>query len=314
MISNISALAQDIHFSQINQSKTFFNPAFAGSNQNSNLLLSHRNYSPTKMGNYLSSQVSYNQKFDLIHGGLGAQIINDRQGSGTFNRIFGSLLYSYHFKAANNIFLYAGLESKFGHLSYNTQNLTFPNMFDPVDWELNQTNQIEQFPRRSEQYFEFNTGILMVYKNYMLRTFQEFSIGLAVHHLNKPASMLNHDQASIPRKYNLYFDIDIPLMSQKRTSNVPLLTPMLFVEAQNTNTMFQYGAIIHNNEYHLGVFARNNHLLQFYQIIFYAGFTFSNYNISYSYDGDVFSAMEKNIFSGAHEVTFTINFQYKGRD
>ena len=312
--STLSTFAQDIHFSQINQSKTFFNPAFTGSDQNFNLILGHKNYSPTKIGNYLSSHVSYNQKLDLLHGGLGAQIINDRQGSGAINRIFGSLMYSYHFKANNNIFLYAGLESKLGYLNYSTKDLIFPDMFDPISWELNRKDQLEHFPGRSDQYVEFNTGLLMVYKNYMLRTFKELSVGLAVHHLNKPGSMLVSDQAKIPRKYNLYFDIDIPLMSQKKASNVPLLTPMFFVEVQNTNSMFQYGGIIHNNDYRLGIFARHNHLFQFYQLIFYAGFSFSNYNISYSYDGDLFSNMEKNIFSGAHEVTFAIDFQYKGKD
>jgi type IX secretion system PorP/SprF family membrane protein len=310
----LACFTQDINFSQTSQSKIFYNPAFAGSDQTSNLILGHKNYSPTKFGNYLSSQASYNQKLEVLHGGFGAQIINDRQGSGAFNRIFGSLMYSYHFKAQKNIFLYAGLESKFGYLSYNIKDFIFPNMFDPVRWELNRNNQIEHFHSQSDQYVEFNTGLLMVYKNYMLRTFNEFSIGLAVHHLNKPTSMLNPNKTGIPRKYNFYFDIDIPLMRQKKASNIPLLTPMLFVEAQNTNMHFQYGGIIHNNDYRFGAFARHNKLFHFFQLIFYAGFNFSNYSLSYSYDGEIFNNMEKNIFSGAHEVTFTINFQYKGKD
>lgn len=314
LTSSISSIAQDVQFSQVNQSKLFLNPAFAGSDQNSNLLLNHKNYLPEKFGNYLISQASYNQKVDLLSGGIGAQIVNDRQGSGAFNRIFGSVMYSYHFQVQNNIFLYAGLEGKLGYLSYNTDDLIFPDMFDPVDWELDKTNQTENFSSLTDQYLEFNTGILMVYKNYMLRSYREFSLGLAVHHLNKPTSMLNSNQANIPRKYNLYFDIDIPMMWQKETSNVPVLTPVLFIEAQPYSTTFQYGGIIDNRNYKFGVFSRHNHQFQYFHLILYAGFNFSNYSIHYSYDGDFFSNMQKNIYSGAHEVTFTVNFQYKGEE
>ena len=314
LTSTISSLAQDVQFSQINQSKLFFNPAFAGSDQNSNFLLNHKNYSPKNLGNYLISQASYNQKIQPFHGGIGAQIVNDRQGSGTFNRIFGSIMYAYHFQLQNNIFLYAGLESKLGYLTYNTDDLIFPNMFDPISWELNRRNQIENFKSHTDQYLEFNTGLLMVYKNYMLRSFKEFSLGFAVHHLNKPTSMLNSNQASIPRKYNLYFDIDIPMMWKKEASNVPVLTPVLFIEAQRNNATFQYGGIIDNNSYKFGVFSRHNHQFQFFNIILYTGFNFSNYSIHYSYDGNLFGNMQKNIFSGAHEVTFTVNFQYKRKN
>jgi len=309
----ISSFAQDAHFSQINQSKIFFNPAFAGSDQNSNLLLNHKNYSPENFGNYLISQASYNQKINPFHGGIGAQIINDRQGSGTFNRIFGSIMYSYHFQLQNNIYLYAGLESKLGYLTYNTKDLIFPDMFNRNSWKLDRTNH-ENFTSHTDQYLEFNAGILMVYKNYMLRKFRELSLGIAVHHLNNPGSMLSSNQKKIPRKYNMYFDIDIPMMWKKETSNVPILTPIFFVEAQSSQATFQYGGIIDNNSYKFGVFSRHNHQFQYFHIILYAGFNFSNYSLHYSYDGNIFGNMQKNIYSGAHEVTFTVNFQYKGEN
>ena len=306
--------AQDIHFSHITQTKLFNNPAFAGSDQVANLLINHRNYLPTNFGNYMTSQVSYNQKINALHGGIGAQIVSDRQGSGTFNRHYGSLTYAYQFKAQNNIFIYAGLETKFGYLSYNTQDLIFPDMFDPVNWELNKTNNTEEFTSPNDHYVEFNSGILMVYKNYMLRTFEEFSIGFAVHHLNKPGSMLTPENEDIYRKYNFYFDIDIPMTWRKKASNVPTITPVLFVEHQRGNTLFQYGGILKNRSYQFGIFTRHNQLFNYFHLVLHAGFDFSKYSIYYSYDGNLFTNMEKNIFSGAHEVTFTIDFQYKGKE
>lgn len=305
--------AQNIHFSQIDQTKLYYNPAFAGSDQVTNLMVNHRNYLPASFGNFITYQASYNQKIETIKGGLGMQIINDRQGGGTFNSILGSLIYSYHFQASDNIFLYGGLETKLGYVSVRKKDLIFPDMFNPRSWELSQTNTNENLDTYNGTNLDFSAGILMVYKKYMLRTFREFSVGFSIQHLNKPASILSQENSRISRTYNLFFDIDIPLMGKKKLSEAPVLTPALLFRGHGSSLMLQYGSILSNKGLDMGIFIRHDQRFQFIDLIFQAGVELSNFSIHYSYDSSFLSKMKKNLISGAHEVTLGIHFQYKGK-
>ncbi len=307
---SIISYSQDIQYSNINDIKLYINPGFAGKNNIPNAVIGHRNFSPSGFGDYLSYFVSYQQKVDILQGGIGLQLINDRQGSGAINRIYSGGMYAYHFNITDNLMIQAGLEGKFAHLSYDIEKIILPDMFNPITWQGRESDEdLTTFAQNTANYLEFNTGFVITYKNVLLRKYREFSLGISVHHINKPPSLLSGDK--IPRRYNLYFDIDIPLMDFRSKQMIPVLKPVFLYQVQDSEMTFNYGGYLSVMNFQIGVLFRHNQNFGYFNSIFYAGVNFSDININYSYDSSFLGKMKKNPVSGAHEVTLSLNFQYK---
>jgi type IX secretion system PorP/SprF family membrane protein len=305
-----SALSQDIHFSHLNHSRLFINPGFAGSEKISNLSVSHRNLSPTNFGNYITYRVSYNQFFDFINGGLGLQFIRDNQGSGAINRTYLSGIYSYRIRLQKNLILTPALEMKYGMYSLDTKDLVFPEMFNKAQWSITGPPPVESLVR-SSSYLEFNTGAVLRYINEYLRTYRDFTIGVAVHHLNKPTSLLNNE-SRIRRKYSAYFDIEIFLNRLDTYQSSTLLIPSFFFYQQWNTNLFQYGTYLKYKNFMLGGFVRHNSGFRFLTPTFQVGLAYDDFNVSYSYDAGFLNYKKVSVISGAHEVTLSVNFSIKG--
>lgn len=302
--------AQDINFSHLNHSRLFINPGFAGSEKISNLTVSHRNLSPANFGNYLTYKASYNQFVDFINGGLGLQFVSDNQGNGAINRTYLSGIYSYRIRLKRNLFLSPALETKYAMYSLDTRELVFPEMFEKSNWTLREPGNPPIEPQ-SSNYLEFNTGIVLRYINEYLRTYRDLTIGLAIHHLNKPTSLLN-EGSRISRKFSAYFDIELFLNYMDSYRSSTILIPTFFYSQQQNTDFFQYGTYIKYKSLILGGFIKHNINFRFITPTFQVGVNYENFNISYSYDAGFLNYKKVSIFSGAHEVTLSLNFSIKG--
>ncbi|MGM0529926.1 MAG: PorP/SprF family type IX secretion system membrane protein [Bacteroidota bacterium] len=304
------ARSQDINFSHLNHSRLFINPGFAGSEKISNLTISHRNLSPASFGNYLTYKASYNQFFDFINGGLGLQFIRDNQGNGAIKRTYISGMYSYRIRLEKNLYLTPALEMKYAMYSLQPKDLTFPNMFDKNRWELTGTPPTGSIYRSSD-YLEFNTGVILRQINDYQRHYRDFTVGLAIHHLNKPTALLNKEN-KIRRKISGYFDIEIFLNQLDTYRASTLLIPTFYFSRQHNTNLFQYGTYLKYSRFMLGGFIRHNSRFQFVTPTFQIGLKYEDLDISYSYDAGFLNYKKISVFSGAHEVTLSLNFSIKG--
>lgn len=302
--------SQDINFSHLNHSRLFINPGFAGSEKISNLTVSHRNFSPAGFGNYVTYKASYNQFVDFINGGLGLQFISDNQGSDAINRTYISGMYAYKIRLEKNLYLTPALETKYAMYSLKTQDLIFPEMFDKTQWELTGSSPAGSL-HRSADYLEFNTGLILRHINDYIRRYRDFTVGLAVHHLNKPTALLNKEN-KIRRKISVYFDIEIFLNQMDTYQSSTLLIPTFYFSQQYNTNVFQYGSYLKYQNFRLGGFIRHNSGFRFITPTFQIGVNYENLNISYSYDAGFLNYKKVSVFSGAHEVTLSLNFSIKG--
>jgi type IX secretion system PorP/SprF family membrane protein len=306
------AFPQDISFSHLNHSKLFINPGFAGTEKISNLTVSHRNLSPEEFGNYITYRASYNQYLNLINGGLGIQFIQDNQGNGAINRSYFSGIYSYRIKLEKNLILNPALEMKFASYSLNTNDLILPSMFDQSSWTISK-DMPDASLHRSANYLEFNTGVILRYINEYLRTYRDFTVGLAFHHLNKPVSLMDPEN-QINRKVSLYFDIELFLSQLETYQSSTLLIPSFLYTQQLNSNLFQYGTYLKYKNVFLGGFIKHNSAFQYVTPIFQVGAELDEFHISYSYDAGFLNYKRISVFSGAHEVTLSVNFSIKGMD
>lgn len=304
------ALSQDINFSHLNHSRLFINPGFAGSEKISNLTVSHRNLNPANFGNYVTYKLSYHQFFDFINGGLGLQFIRDNQGSGTINRTYISGMYSYKLRLQKNLYLTPALEMKYAMYSLHTKDLVFPDMFDKSSWEVIGTPPVESL-HRSSDYLEFNTGVILRHINEYQRRYRDFTIGLAIHHLNKPNTLLN-EESRISRKFSAYFDIEIFLNRMDTYQSSTLVIPSFFFTWQRNIHLFQYGTYLKYKNFMLGAFIKHDSEFRFITPTFQIGVSYEDFEISYSYDAGFLNYKKVSVFSGAHEVTLSVNFSIKG--
>lgn len=124
--------SQDVEFSQYYANPLYLNPAFAGSDEMSRISLNYRTMLPTSFGDYTTYSASYDQYFDGIGGGLGFQLINDRQAQGAVNALAINLVYSYHFKLKKQWSVNLGFQVGYNIHSTHLQNLVFPDMIDEM--------------------------------------------------------------------------------------------------------------------------------------------------------------------------------------
>ena len=87
MTLSVGASAQDPAFSQFFANPLYLNPAMAGVEGPVKLYLGYRNQWPGATNPYSTYHASYDQYIDALHGGIGAHVINDRQGGGIINTI-----------------------------------------------------------------------------------------------------------------------------------------------------------------------------------------------------------------------------------
>jgi type IX secretion system PorP/SprF family membrane protein len=310
LLSVLACLPQDITFSQINHSKLTYNPGFAGSKKLNDLILSHRNFSPSGFGNYLTYRASFNTYLDRINGGIALQFIRDDQGQGAISRSFISAMYAYSLRIQKNMTIHPALEAKYATYSLNTRDLIFPDMFNRNTWQVD--GDPEVIGRRSDSYLDFSAGFRLNYRNEYLRSFRDWTLALGVSHLNKPASLLNKGQ-ELPRRWMLYFDMEIFLKYLETYQSSTVLIPVFFYTGDKNHHQFQYGTYLKYKKILAGAFIRHDAEMNYLTPVFQLGVSFSDFRLDYSYDAGFVNIKRSFIFSGAHEVTLSINLSIKGR-
>lgn len=306
----LDSLSQDVSFSHLNHSKLHINPGFAGSNKVSDVVLTHRNFSPAGFGNYMTYRASINQYFEWMNGGLALEFMRDDQGKGAISRTYLSGMYAYKLQLKNNLVMQPALQVKYAYYSLNTSELVFPAMFDPSSWQI--TDPSPPIAGRNDQYLEFNTGFILVHRNEYLRTYRDWTLGVSVRHLNRPFSFLEAE-TRIPRQWILYFDMEIFLRQLETYRSSTVLTPTLYYSYHDNESLFHYGAYLRYKNIRVGAFLRHNLRLEYLTPAFQVGTAFENFHIDYSYDAGFLNYKRTSVFSGAHEVTLSINFSIRGR-
>ncbi|MFW6101919.1 MAG: hypothetical protein ACOC90_11085 [Bacteroidota bacterium] len=110
----------------------------------------------------------------------------------------------------------------------------------------------------------------------------------------------------------MYFDIELFLNRMDSYQSSTLLIPTFFFSQQGSANIFQYGSYLKYKNFMLGGFIRHNSAFRFITPIFQVGMSYDDFKISYSYDAGFLDYKKISVFSGAHEVTLSLNFSIKG--
>ena len=293
---------QEPSFSQLFCNLAYLNPAYAGATGNREGGLAYRNQWPDMGNAYITYGAYYNQPVELIHGGAGLYIVNDRQANGLFNRMQISGLYSYQLQFRNELTVNAGLECSWIRRSLNPSSLLLPDMISgngtiPSSEVLN--SQPHSFP-------DFSLGFIGSFKSWFG--------GLSVHHLLAPNEIESPQlNVKLDRTVNLLVGTNINFSEGSLSQPVIVLSPALYAEYRTGQAELVYGAYFTRDPIFFGLWIRH-FFPQFSNSAasLQAGYQFSYFRIVYSYD--LLLRTGSGIpRSGIHEVTLSYRMPYKAK-
>lgn len=294
---------QDVEFSQYYANPLYLNPAFAGSDDYARLTLNYKTILPTSFGDYSTYSASLDKYYDNLSGGVGFQVMNDRQASGLINDLKFNLIYSYHLKLRKKWAIAAGFRLGYNIKSLNGNGLIYPDMLDPVDGVS--SSGYESGLSQKSLYFDFSFGMLTWYDRYYT--------GISIDHLTNPKiSLGSDDPGPIGRKYTVHGGMEIPFYNSLERVHLTL-SPNLIFQMQGGSSKLNLGVYLNKSYLTTGVWLKTNMNFDITGCVLMLGYITDYSTFAYSYDVPFYLEGLSGIISGGHEVTFLYKFMYKSK-
>ncbi len=287
--------AQDPEFTQFYANPLYLNPAFAGTARCPRIALNYRNQWPGISGTFITTSASYDQHVESLYGGLGLMVTND-QAANTLKTIRVSGIYSYQIKVNRKFSIRTGFEATYFQKSLDWSKLTFGDMIDERRGFVYQTGDLPRGGTRGG--IDFSAGII---------GFSDvFFFGFAAHHLTQPDESLIKGESPLPMKLTGHAGAVIPLAgaAAKYQTNDASISPNILYRQQEKFTQLNMGLYVKKGPLVGGVWYRNKDAF-----ITLIGIQTDNVKIGYSYDVTISKLSVAS--GGAHEVSFTVNFDCK---
>lgn len=294
---------QDVEFSQYYANPLYLNPAFAGSDDYARLFLNYKTLLPASFGDYSTYSASLDKYYDNLSGGVGFQVMNDRQANGVINDLKFNLIYSYHLKLRKKWAIAAGFRLGYNIKTLNGNDLTYPDMLDPLTGVS--SSGLESGLNQKSLYFDFSFGMLTWYDRYYA--------GFSIDHLTNPKiSLGSDDPGPIGRKYTLHGGIEIPFYNSLERVKMTL-SPNLIFQMQGESSKINLGVYLNQSHLTTGVWLKTNLNFDLTGCVLMLGYVTDYSTFAYSYDLPFYLGGFSGIISGGHEVTFLYKFMYKSK-
>jgi len=212
------AASQDPAFSQFYANPLYMNPAMAGVEGPAKVSLGYRNQWPGATNPYVTYHASFDQQIEVLQGGVGVHVGNDRQGGGVFNTLSVDAIYAYHLQVSSNLMISGGFQASVGQRNMDPSDLVLPSELAGTG-----TTTLTSY---SKVYPDFAVGFGGFYKN--------FFGGLAIHHLLEPYGSPSEDpNTRLSRKYTAHLGAMIPIIEKRLGREVLQLSPHLIFLQQD---------------------------------------------------------------------------------
>lgn len=298
---SMSSFAQDIHFSQLEQSPLTLNPAMAGANSPIQAIINYRNQWSKVGVPYSTIAASYdmrtNDSYYMKEGNFafGINFFNDQAGAQRMATTIANLNLAYHLLVTNESTLGLGIYGGYGQRSFNDDGAQWMSQYDGFGWNGN-VNSGEAFERPSFNYFDAGAGIVYTYLvdgGYMTQNLKKVvNVGFSACHLNRPKySFMKLDNERLAIRYAAFVHADLGI-ENSRMRIQPGLFYLRQAGHQEIMAGTNFGYIIHEGSRSTG-FTRP---ITFYTGIFYRhkdamigrmAFEYDVFSLGFAYDMNI---------------------------
>lgn len=294
LISENVMVAQDVQFSQLFSDKLYLNPAYAGTDYCSRLMVSYRNQWPGVQFPYVTYSVSYDQYSEVLRGGYGIRLMKDDQGGGVFKILSVDFIYSHKVEINQETSLRLAFEASVYQRSVNTNDLVFADMIDPrlgVIFPNSESINIQPIFTP-----DFSAAMLFNHKKYFL--------GVNVSHI--PHSIVPEHSFILPMKITAHIGAAFPIIKNDSKRPTYILEPnVVYIQQQNFNMLY-YGMYFDISNIALGMFYRQDLKLHFDAMILSFHMNINQFKIGYSYDITLSRFFKHSL--GTHEISLRYLF------
>ena len=304
-----SASAQDIHFSQFEQSPLNLNPAQTGLfDGDYRFAGNHRNQWSSITVPYVTFSASADARvtqFKMKKAFLGVGLLfnTDKAGDGNFgtNQITLSLAYHRVINADSTFIVSVGGNLGYNQNSVDYNNFYFGNQYNGSQFDSNISND-EFFSQDNLHYFDFSLGVNTMYE---FENHYKLNIGIAFMHLNSPEkSFYDNDESELPNKYNFHSSIDIPI--KEKHSIVPSI---VYYRQGTFNELYLGGKFryalkdVNFRNVYAGIWTRAGDAA-----IFMLGMDYKSWNFGISYDVNYSKLKTVSNGQGGYEISLIYIF------
>ncbi|MCB0429953.1 MAG: type IX secretion system membrane protein PorP/SprF [Flavobacteriales bacterium] len=283
--------AQDPEFTQFYANPLYLNPAFAGTGRCPRIIMNYRNQWPAISGTYVTYSASYDQHIDVLQGGLGLLVLNDKAGQATYNVTHFAGMYSYQLNISRQFSVKVGFQGMYIQRKIDWDKLNFGDQIDPKYGFVLSTNETR--PPDSRGYIDFSAGILGYSKKYFF--------GFAAHHLTEPdEAFITSGSSKLPMKYTAHAGALLPMDRGEESS----ISPNILFQKQGDFKQLNLGLYLSKGPLVAGLWSR---IIERDALILVLGFQEGIVKFGYSYDVTI--SKLSNATAGAHEFSFQLQFE-----
>ena len=306
-LSAISSFGQDAQYSQFYSNPIYLNPAFAGTGQDTRVVLIHRIQWPNLPQAFSNSTASIDYNASNINSGFGFIVTNDQEGSAGLTNTTPSFIYSYEANLDNKVVIRPALRFGYSFRSLDRTKLVLGDQVDfGIDGTPSQDPQINSI--RLKNHWDIGAGILIYTKKNWF--------GVGIEHLTRPNRSLLEGEDTLPIRYSFHIGSRYPLQKLVNIGTiVPSIAPSILYRRQGEFQQLDVGASVHLQPVIIGLYYRgmpfiNNDFGRINQdaVILVAGVEYFNFEIGYSFDLNL-SKLDPVTGGGAHEFSLVYNFK-----
>jgi type IX secretion system PorP/SprF family membrane protein len=316
LLLGFSSTAQDIHFSQFNDSPLTLNPATTAQipfldigdnmiraggnfkNQGAGISAPYRTYSAFVDASVGLARLSRGQM------GFGLLFYNDNAGDGSLQNssVMFNASFTLGFNRRNTFRASLGFAVGFINRSVDVTKLVFDNQWNGVIFDPGASSN-ENFSTNSIFAMNFNFGGLLTYeinRNLFLQA------GASLNHINKPRTSFYDDDNRINQKFILHANAIISTKSSLSIEPAVMYT----VQAKTSEVVLGTNIALNKRDVQLilGLWYRLNR-----DIIPLAGMRYQGYKLAISYDVNVSPLHLASNYQGGIEISLIKVFGRKNR-
>lgn len=259
-------LGQDPHYSNFNNNKLYYNPAYAGIDYGIRLNMAYRRQWPKIPSKFQTFYTGFDQAVRVARGigGFGLMVASNTEGEGILQNYTVGIPVSARIPIAAKSLIQVGVMPTIGFSSINWDRFIFSGQLNPYYGNIYPSGFIPPDVGRSHKSYVdiFNIGGVYRYENSSPQAnsskfYRKFEIGLSAFHLSEPNQSFTYSNAPLFAKYVLFtnYTFSVPYKS----AGLLFIEPSFLCESQWQMFSFMLGVTTSfvNSNIDFGIWLRN---------------------------------------------------------
>jgi len=284
---------QGLRFSQPYAFRSYLNPAFTAVGEEGRLYAGYMQFKLSGWNNYSAYYAGADYYVDALQGGVAVDLIGERQGEGAIQAYLFGVTYAYQFHVSKKLVASMGLQGQFMLRQYSPSNYVFED-----ELVLGESQEIVENNARYAP--DFSMGGLL--------SWTQLYLGFSVSHVMSPK--MGMQKSSWPRLYGLQAGYRWEQYASNGLMQGTFI-PNFLVSYCDNWVEFRPGIYYQNDQWVLGAWGRFQQPENEMGFVGLVGFQRDGGRLAYSYARHVEKFSASSVNSTVHQVTFSMNLQYK---